>query len=69
MVSATNRNLEEAVAKGEFRADLYYRLSVVPIFLPPLRDRRGDIPLLADEFLRRFNADNKTAPQLSRRGR
>jgi Nif-specific regulatory protein len=60
MVSATNRNLEEAVAKGSFRSDLYYRLSVVPIFLPPLRDRRGDIPLLADEFLRRFNADNKT---------
>ena len=60
MVSATNRNLEEAVTKGNFRADLYYRLSVVPIFLPPLRDRRGDIPLLAQEFLRRFNADNKT---------
>ncbi len=60
MVSATNRNLEEAVAKGNFRADLYYRLSVVPIFLPPLRERRGDIPLLAQEFLRRFNADNKT---------
>ena len=61
MVSATNRNLEEAVTKGTFRADLYYRLSVVPIHLPPLRDRRGDIPLLAQEFLRRFNADNKTS--------
>ncbi|CAH2599539.1 Nif-specific regulatory protein [Rhodovastum atsumiense] len=60
IVSATNRNLEEAVAKSAFRADLYYRLSVVPIHLPPLRDRRGDIPLLAEEFLRRFNADNKT---------
>ncbi len=60
MVSATNRNLEDAVQKGAFRADLYYRLAVVPIFLPPLRDRPGDIPLLAQEFLRRFNADNKT---------
>ena len=60
LVSATNRNLEEAVSKGAFRADLYYRLAVVPIFLPPLRDRPGDIALLATEFLRRFNADNKT---------
>ena len=65
MVSATNRNLEEAVAKGAFRADLYYRLAVVPIFLPPLRDRPGDIPLLAQEFLRRFNADNKTRVALA----
>jgi Nif-specific regulatory protein len=60
IVSATNRNLEDAVAKGGFRADLYYRLSVVPIFLPPLRERSEDIPLLAEAFLRRFNADNGT---------
>ncbi|MFO1025476.1 MAG: nif-specific transcriptional activator NifA [Acetobacteraceae bacterium] len=65
LVSATNRNLEEAVSKGTFRADLYYRLAVVPIFLPPLRDRPGDIPLLAEEFLRRFNDDNKTRVTLS----
>jgi Nif-specific regulatory protein len=57
LVCATNRNLEEAVQKGEFRADLYYRISVVPIFLPPLRDRKGDLEQLATEFLRRFNAE------------
>jgi len=65
LVTATNRNLEEAVAKGMFRADLYYRINVVPIYLPPLRDRREDIPLLANEFLRRFNADNDTRLSLS----
>jgi Nif-specific regulatory protein len=55
LIAATNRNLEEAVALGEFRADLYYRIGVIPIFLPPLRERTSDIPILAREFLRRFN--------------
>jgi Nif-specific regulatory protein len=64
-ICATNRNLEEAVQKGEFRADLYYRISVVPIFLPPLRERRGDLALLADEFLRRFNAEQNAHLTLS----
>ncbi len=58
LVCATNRNLEDAVSKGEFRADLYYRINVVSILLPPLRDRRDDIPALAREFLRRFDEEN-----------
>jgi Nif-specific regulatory protein len=56
-VCATNKNLEEAVQRGDFRADLYYRISVVPIFLPPLRERKGDLEPLAKEFLQRFNVD------------
>jgi len=58
LIAATNRNLEEAVAKGEFRGDLYYRINVIPIFVPSLRERRDDIPLLADFFLRQFNEEN-----------
>lgn len=58
LVAATNRNLEMAVTKGEFRADLYFRLNVVPIFLPPLRERHGDVALLADHFLKQFNQEN-----------
>lgn len=58
IVCATNRNLEDAVAKGEFRADLYYRINVVPIFIPSLRERAEDIPLLAEHFLAAFNRDN-----------
>ncbi|MFZ2872339.1 nif-specific transcriptional activator NifA, partial [Zavarzinia sp.] len=60
LIAATNRNLEEAVARGDFRADLYYRISVVPLFLPPLRDRPSDIPKLAREFLKRYNDENDT---------
>ncbi|WP_034994501.1 nif-specific transcriptional activator NifA [Beijerinckia mobilis] len=58
LITATNKNLEEAVRNGEFRADLYYRISVVPVILPPLRERSSDIPLLAARFLEQFNEDN-----------
>jgi two-component system response regulator AtoC len=54
IVAATNRNLQEMVKAGHFRADLYYRLNVVPVFLPPLRQRREDIPILAGHFLDHF---------------
>jgi Nif-specific regulatory protein len=60
LITATNKNLEVAVAHGEFRADLYYRINVVPITLPPLRERPSDIPLLAAEFLKRFNSEHNT---------
>ena len=58
LVFATNRNLEKMVAAGEFRADLYYRINVVSIFLPPLRERREDIPSLIAYFLDRYNKEN-----------
>lgn len=55
VITATNKTLEEAVAKGEFRADLYYRLNVIPILIPPLRDRVEEIPSLVKHFIRKFN--------------
>jgi DNA-binding NtrC family response regulator len=63
VIAATNTNLEDAVSKGKFRQDLYFRLNVVPIPIPPLRDRKEDIPLLANHFLNKFNAAfNKKIP-------
>jgi len=55
ILCATNRNLEELITKGEFREDLYYRINVFPIYIPPLRERINDIPVLADFFVDKFN--------------
>jgi Nif-specific regulatory protein len=59
IIAATNKDIEVEVESGRFRADLYYRLNVLPIYIPPLRERRDDIPILADFFLRRFNREIK----------
>jgi len=66
VIAATNASLEELIDSGDFREDLYYRLNVIPIVLPPLRERREDIALLAQFFLRRYSEQNKCiVPELT----
>jgi DNA-binding NtrC family response regulator len=62
VLATTNRNLEESVREGKFRADLFYRLNVIPLTLPPLRERRPDIKLLTEHFMRQYLGEN--APSL-----
>lgn len=67
IISATHRDLRERVRQGLFREDLYYRLKVLGIDVPPLRDRRGDMPVLVEYFLRRFRRPDSTIPDVSAR--
>ncbi len=65
IIAATNKNLEEMVAEGTFREDLYYRLNVIPIFVPPLKDRREDVLPMAFHFLERYNKKHETYKSFS----
>lgn len=67
VIAATNKDLEEEIARGNFREDLFYRLNVIPFFVPPLRDRREDIPVLVQEFLESFGREyGRTQMEISR---
>jgi two-component system nitrogen regulation response regulator NtrX len=63
VISATNKNLEEAIQRGEFREDLYFRLNVIPITVPPLRERREDIPALVQHFAKRSSEEHNLKPK------
>lgn len=66
VITATNRNLEQLISEGSFRQDLYYRLDVFPIHVPPLRERKTDIPLLSDHFVEKYSkANHKTIKRIS----
>jgi transcriptional regulator with PAS, ATPase and Fis domain len=65
IIAATNRNLELAISRGEFREDLYYRLNVVEVWVPPLRERREEIPGLVAYFLERLNSQYRKTKQIS----
>jgi PAS domain S-box-containing protein len=68
IIAATNKDLRREIEKGNYREDLYYRLCVVPISLPPLRERKEDIPLLAEAFIQKFNARGERISEISSRG-
>jgi two-component system nitrogen regulation response regulator NtrX len=63
VIAATNKNLEEEIEKGRFREDLYFRLAVIPIYVPPLRDRREDVPALVRHFMDLFSRENNLRPK------